>query len=163
MTKVFHSNDNQGWMWAEKGKQPIKPKTQGRGIVVSDFIEAGAQWLSSFKWQRIQQRVRITPWDVKGSQMFPEDRSKIRRLLGQWEVPQTGWTCHHNSRDKVSKGDPQPCFFSLIKAVVTQHLLVRHWTSITWMSTLAVLNNLYGTQFGMADHEEWSLVMGDQK
>ena len=35
---TFHSNDNQGWMWAEKGKQLIKPKSQGRGIMVSDFV-----------------------------------------------------------------------------------------------------------------------------
>ena len=36
---TFHSNDGQGWMWAEKGKQPIKPKSQGRGIMVSDFVD----------------------------------------------------------------------------------------------------------------------------
>ena len=26
-------------MWAENGKQPIKPKSQGRGIMVSDFVD----------------------------------------------------------------------------------------------------------------------------
>ena len=26
---TYHYNDDQGWMWAEKGKQPIKPKSQG--------------------------------------------------------------------------------------------------------------------------------------
>ena len=36
---TFHSNDGQGWLWAEEGKQPIRPKGQGRGIMVSDFIE----------------------------------------------------------------------------------------------------------------------------
>lgn len=36
---TFHSNDDQKWMWAEKGKQPIRPKSQGRGIMVSDFID----------------------------------------------------------------------------------------------------------------------------
>ena len=36
---TFHSNDGQGWMWAEKGRQPIRPKGQGRGLMVSDFIE----------------------------------------------------------------------------------------------------------------------------
>ena len=25
---IFHSNGDQGWMWAEKAKQPIKPKSQ---------------------------------------------------------------------------------------------------------------------------------------
>ena len=36
---TFHSNDGQGWLWAEAGKQPIRPKGQGRGIMVSDFID----------------------------------------------------------------------------------------------------------------------------
>ena len=35
----FHSNEDQEWMWAEKGKQPIRPKGLGRGIVVSDFVD----------------------------------------------------------------------------------------------------------------------------
>ena len=25
---TFHSNEDQGWMWAEKGKQPIRPKVR---------------------------------------------------------------------------------------------------------------------------------------
>ena len=36
---TFHSNDGQGWLWAEAGKQPIRPKGQGRGIMVSDFVD----------------------------------------------------------------------------------------------------------------------------
>ena len=36
---IFHSNEDQGWAWAEKWGQQIKPKGQGRGIMVSDFIE----------------------------------------------------------------------------------------------------------------------------
>ena len=36
---TFHSNDGQGWLWAEVGKQPICPKGQGEGIMVSDFID----------------------------------------------------------------------------------------------------------------------------
>jgi len=36
---TYHSNEDQGWMWAEKGNQPIRPKGQGRGIMVSDFVD----------------------------------------------------------------------------------------------------------------------------
>jgi len=36
---TFHSNEDQGWMWGEKGKVVLKPKGQGRGIMVSDFID----------------------------------------------------------------------------------------------------------------------------
>ena len=36
---TFHSNEDQGWMWAEKGKQPIRPKGLRRGIMVSDFVD----------------------------------------------------------------------------------------------------------------------------
>jgi hypothetical protein len=31
--------DGQGWLWVEVEKQPIQPKGQGRGIMVSDFID----------------------------------------------------------------------------------------------------------------------------
>lgn len=36
---IFHSNEDQGWQWAEKGKVVIKPKGKGRGLMVSDFID----------------------------------------------------------------------------------------------------------------------------
>ena len=36
---IYHSNNDQGWMWGEKGKQPIKPKGAGRGIMMSDFVD----------------------------------------------------------------------------------------------------------------------------
>ena len=36
---TFHSNDDQGWVWAEKWSQQIKPKGQGRGLMISDFID----------------------------------------------------------------------------------------------------------------------------
>ena len=36
---TFHANEDQGWMWDEKGKMMIRPKEQGRGIMASDFID----------------------------------------------------------------------------------------------------------------------------
>ena len=36
---MFHFNEDQGWMWAEKGKQPIRPKGLGQGIMVCDFVD----------------------------------------------------------------------------------------------------------------------------
>ena len=36
---TFHSNGGPGWIWVEVGKQPIRPKGKGRGIMVSDFID----------------------------------------------------------------------------------------------------------------------------
>ena len=36
---TYHSNEDQGRMWAEKGHQPIRPKGLGRGIMVSDFVD----------------------------------------------------------------------------------------------------------------------------
>ena len=42
---AYHSNDDQKWMWSEKGKQPIRPKSQGRGLMVSDFIEEHGGYL----------------------------------------------------------------------------------------------------------------------
>ena len=43
---TFHSNDAQGWLWAEEGKQPIRPKGQGRGLMVSDFIDEHSGYLA---------------------------------------------------------------------------------------------------------------------
>ena len=36
---TYHSNKDQGWMWAEKGHQSIRPKGLGWGIMVSDFVD----------------------------------------------------------------------------------------------------------------------------
>ena len=41
----FHSNDDQGWVWAEKWSQKLKPKGQGRGLMVSDFIDEYSGYL----------------------------------------------------------------------------------------------------------------------
>ena len=35
----FHSNEGQLWKWTEQDKLAIRPKGQGRGLMVSDFIE----------------------------------------------------------------------------------------------------------------------------
>ena len=43
---TFHSNDGQGWLWAEEGKQPIRPKGQGRGLMVSNFIDEHSGYLA---------------------------------------------------------------------------------------------------------------------
>ena len=34
---TFHANEGQSVMWAEEGRVPIQPKSQGRGIMISDF------------------------------------------------------------------------------------------------------------------------------
>ena len=34
----FHANEGPSWQWAEEGKLAIRPKSIGRGIMVSDFI-----------------------------------------------------------------------------------------------------------------------------
>ena len=34
----FHANEGPSWQWAEEGKLAIRPKSAGRGIMVSDFI-----------------------------------------------------------------------------------------------------------------------------
>ena len=35
---IFHANECQSVPWAEDGKLPIRPKIQGRGLMVSDFV-----------------------------------------------------------------------------------------------------------------------------
>ena len=42
---VFHANDAQLWQWAEEDKITIRPKSQGRGLMISDFIEEHGGYL----------------------------------------------------------------------------------------------------------------------
>ena len=42
---AYHSNDDKKWMWSEKWKQPIRPKSQGQGLMVSDFVEEHNRYL----------------------------------------------------------------------------------------------------------------------
>ena len=67
---TFHSNEDQGWMWAEKGKQPIRPKGIGRGIMVSDFVDEfnGLLTLTAEEFER-------------GKLMYPDLKKKARVLL----------------------------------------------------------------------------------
>lgn len=34
----FHANEGESFMWAEERRVPIRPKSQGRGLMVSDFV-----------------------------------------------------------------------------------------------------------------------------
>ena len=38
---TFSASDGKRNLWIEKGKQPIQPKGEGMGVMVSDFITAG--------------------------------------------------------------------------------------------------------------------------
>ena len=40
---TFNANDGKRKLWMQKGKQPIRPKGKGKGIMVSDFITAGGR------------------------------------------------------------------------------------------------------------------------
>ena len=42
----FHSNEGQSWQWAEKEKLTLRPKSQGRGLMISDFIDEYGGYLS---------------------------------------------------------------------------------------------------------------------
>ena len=42
----FHANEGPSWQWAEEGKLAIRPKSAGRGIMVSDFITEHNGYLS---------------------------------------------------------------------------------------------------------------------
>ena len=36
---TFQANDDETWIWGEKGQHVLKPKSRGSGIMVSDFID----------------------------------------------------------------------------------------------------------------------------
>ena len=57
-------------MWGEKGKQTIKPKGLGRGIMVSDFVDEhnGLLGLSNEEFER-------------GKLQYPDLKKKARTLL----------------------------------------------------------------------------------
>ena len=67
---IFHSNDDQGWMWGEKGKTILKLKGQGHGIMVSDFIDEHNGFLT------------LTDTEYEQSkQIYPDLQQHARRLL----------------------------------------------------------------------------------
>ena len=41
----FHANEGQTWQWAEEDKLALRPKSQGRGLMVSDFIDEHSGFL----------------------------------------------------------------------------------------------------------------------
>lgn len=41
----FHANESQSWQWAEEDKLALRPKSQGRGLMVSDFIDEHSGFL----------------------------------------------------------------------------------------------------------------------
>ena len=41
----FHANDGQSWQWSEEDRMIIRPKGQGRGLMISDFIEEHGGYL----------------------------------------------------------------------------------------------------------------------
>ena len=41
----FHANEGQSWQWAEEDKLIIRPKSQGRGLMISDFIDEHGGYL----------------------------------------------------------------------------------------------------------------------
>ena len=77
---TFHSNEDQGWMWAEKGEQPIRPKGLGRGIMVSDFVD------------KFNGLLRLTEEEFeRGKLMYPDLKKKARVLLSmEWRVKDIG-------------------------------------------------------------------------
>ena len=41
----FHASDGQSWQWAEAEKLMFRPKSQGQGIMISNFIEEHGGYL----------------------------------------------------------------------------------------------------------------------
>ena len=41
----FHANEGQSWQWAEEDKLIIRPKRQGQGLMISDFIDEHGGYL----------------------------------------------------------------------------------------------------------------------
>ena len=67
---TFHSNEDQGWMWGEKGKVVLKPKGQGRGIMVRDFIEQHLGYLALTNGEFNRAKIR-----------FPDIQQQARSFL----------------------------------------------------------------------------------
>ena len=53
----FHANEGQSVMWAEEGRVPIRPKSQGRGLMVSNFVTEhdGLLQLTDEEFEKAQQ------------------------------------------------------------------------------------------------------------
>ncbi len=105
---AYHANDDQRWMWAEKDNHPIRPKGQGRGLMVSDFIEehGGYLRLSDEEYER-----------AKGS--HPGLWKEARRLLKLGAEYEGYW-----DSDKFLKQVEQSITIAEIKYPKESHSLV---------------------------------------
>ena len=59
----FHANEGPLWQWSEEGRLTIRPKSAGRGIIVSDFISEhdGDLVLTDEEHETAKQRYPATP------------------------------------------------------------------------------------------------------
>ena len=78
----FHANEAPSWQWAEEGKLAIRPKSMGRGIMVSDFISEHGGYLA------------LTDEEyVTAEERYPEI-PKSARVLFKYGVQSEGyWNC----------------------------------------------------------------------
>jgi len=42
----FHASEGQSWQWAEENMLALRPKSQGRGLMIRDFIDEHSGFLS---------------------------------------------------------------------------------------------------------------------
>ena len=97
---TFQANDDETWIWGERGQHVLKPKSRGSGIMVSDFIDERNGYL------------RLTDDEFEiAKATHPSLRRQAREFLeygkeheGYWTAERSteGSCCH--CRSEVSKG-----------------------------------------------------------
>ena len=139
---IFHSNEDQGWAWAEKWGQQIKPQGQGRGIMLSDFIEEHRYLCfddteyETAKCTNANIKKCISCWSM--GQMVKATRT-VNKFIQQLKP------AVKISEFKYSSGHYNLPFY-LIKVVDTQLTMMMCWLYLVWMSNQVDVSQEWETQ-----------------
>ena len=80
----FHANEGQSWQWAEEDKLALRPKSQGRGLMVSDFIDEHCGYL------------RLTPEEEEVAKLSQPDLPVSARVIFRFGAQGDGyWNNEH--------------------------------------------------------------------
>ena len=58
---TFNANDGKRQLWMKDGKQPLRPKARGKGLMVSDFLTPGGRLAVPYTISDTELAVRILP------------------------------------------------------------------------------------------------------
>ena len=87
----FHANEAQSTVWAEEGRVPIRPKNQGRRLMVSDFVTEfdGLLQLTTEEYRRAaesDQSIRMCAREIINSELAVRVTGTMPGFSNKWRA-----------------------------------------------------------------------------